>query len=264
MIPYVSLQSVSVGWLTVSTFKVMMAAAVLTGITVVMLRARSTGLSASRVGILLGITTAFAFFTSRLFDLALYRPGELAQNPIAVLFVWRSMSSFGAILGTVVGAIAGVVTLGLGRCRLMQFLEVVGYALPFAWLPARAGCALVHDHPGIASDHWLAVDFPHGSRFDLGLLEFLYVIPIATVFWLVGRRPRRLGLYLPLFLVLYGPGRFVLDELRVWDIRYLGWTPAQYGAVAGMGLGVFLLVVRQLSIGSPTGNSPGHSAGSPL
>ena len=36
----------------------------------------------------------------------------------------------------------------------------------------RFGCALQHDHLGIPSTYFLAVRFPGGPRFDLGLLRY--------------------------------------------------------------------------------------------
>jgi phosphatidylglycerol:prolipoprotein diacylglycerol transferase len=105
----------------------------------------------------------------------------------------------------------------------------------------RFGCALQHDHLGVASTHFLAVNFPSGPRFDLGLLEFLYLIPLALVFWALGRQPRPPGFYLGLYFALYGPGRFAMDALRNEDARYLGWTPAQYLCVAATLAGAALV-----------------------
>lgn len=241
MIPYISLPSVSVGPLTLSTFKLSVLIAVVVGVAVVIGRASSAGLDRRTVAGLLTWTIITAFFGSRAFDLAFYQPEVLYRDPLELLRFWRSLSSFGAILGMLLGAWLGAVHLRLSRCQLAAFIETVGFALPFAWIPARLGCALVHDHPGIYSDHWLAVDFPQGPRFDLGLLELLYVIPIAVAFAFLGRRPRPVGFYLPLFLVLYGPGRLAMDTLRVWDARYLGWTAAQYAAIAGILIGAVLL-----------------------
>jgi phosphatidylglycerol:prolipoprotein diacylglycerol transferase len=162
------------------------------------------------------------------------------------------MSSFGGMRGGVAGSVVVMRRRGMSADAVWRFVDLVAFAFPFAWLFGRAGCALRHDHIGIASEHWLAVSFPGGARFDLGLLELLATLPIAGLFAVLGRRDRPAPFYTGLFFVLYGPLRFGLDALRVGDARYLGWTPAQAlcvaAALAGAGL---LLRARQRSATLP-------------
>ena len=120
--------------------------------------------------------------------------------------------------------------------------DCVGFGFPFAWVFGRAGCALAHDHLGIASTSWLAVQFPDGPRLDLGLLEFFYTLGIAALFLALDRRPRPDGFFVFLFFAVYGPVRFVLDIFRTEDARYLGWTPGQFVALAATLLGIAGLV----------------------
>ena len=131
--------------------------------------------------------------------------------------------------------------MGLSRAEIFRFFDAVAYAFPFAWIFGRLGCSFAHDHLGVESASWLAVDFPGGPRFDLGLLELAYTLPLAILFHLLGRRPRATGLYLALFFVLYGPVRFLLDTLRATDVRYGGWTPGQYGSLLATLLGLWML-----------------------
>ncbi|WP_437593604.1 hypothetical protein [Sorangium sp. So ce1000] len=42
--------------------------------------------------------------------------------------------------------------------------------------------------------------------------------------------------------VLYAPVRFLLDFLRIVDVRYAGLTPGQYGAIALFIAGLVLLI----------------------
>src|SRR5260221_5015177 len=70
---------------------------------------------------------------------------------------------------------------------LVSLLDLVAYAFPSGWLLARLGCALVHDHPGTASSAALAVAFPGGSRYDLGVLELLLMVPLAIAAIALGR-----------------------------------------------------------------------------
>jgi phosphatidylglycerol:prolipoprotein diacylglycerol transferase len=130
---------------------------------------------------------------------------------------------------------------GLGASGVLRFFDLCIYALPFTLAVGRFGCALQHDHLGIASTHFLAVSFPTGPRFDLGMLEFLYLLPVCLLFFVLGRKPRPLGFFSGLFFAVYGPARFAMDALRNEDARYLGWTPGQYLCVATALLGLALV-----------------------
>jgi phosphatidylglycerol:prolipoprotein diacylglycerol transferase len=122
-----------------------------------------------------------------------------------------------------------------------KLADAIGFGFPFAWVFGRLGCALAHDHVGIPTDHWLGVRFPEGPRFDLGLLELLYTIPIAALFFALDRKPRPTGFFLGLFLTLYAPVRFAMDTLRTGDARYLGWTPGQYVSILALLAGATIL-----------------------
>ena len=126
---------------------------------------------------------------------------------------------------------------GLSGEEIARVFDAVMFALPFTLAVGRLGCALQHDHLGVASTSWFAVNFPagppwNGPRFDLGLLETLLCVVIALVFVALDRaRAQQLrapGLFFALFFGLYGPGRFALDFLRVGEARYLALTPAQW------------------------------------
>lgn len=57
---------------------------------------------------------------------------------------------------------------------------------PAMWV-ARTGCALAHDHLGRASESVLAVRFADGARFDLGVLEWLGLLPLVIAVMLARR-----------------------------------------------------------------------------
>ena len=136
---------------------------------------------------------------------------------------------------------------------MLRFADCLIFALPFTLAVGRAGCALQHDHVGIASSHWLAVAFPSGPAFDLGLLECLYTAAIAGVFVVLDRRRWPDGFFIGLFFALYGPIRFALDALRTGDARYFGWTPGQYLSIVSTLLGVGMLfgILRRRASAAP-------------
>jgi phosphatidylglycerol:prolipoprotein diacylglycerol transferase len=84
----------------------------------------------------------------------------------------------------------------------------------------RLGCALAHDHRGLWTTNWIAVKFPEGSRYDLGLIEFLFLIGMAALFWALDRKARPVGFFFALYGVLYGAFRIWLDTLHAEPLRY--------------------------------------------
>jgi phosphatidylglycerol:prolipoprotein diacylglycerol transferase len=243
VIPYVSEPTFSLGPITITAFGVLVCLAVMVGMEVVIRRAPRVGLSAELASSLVAWTIFWGFVGSRLFVVFVYEPGTWREDPFAVLRIWESMSSYGGMLGGLLGVWAVARLRGLSSGELLRFVDLVGYAFPFAWIFGRLGCSIRHDHMGIASEHFLAVDFPGGPRFDLGLLEFLYTLGIAAAFGLLGRRPRPAGFFLALFLTVYGPARFGMEFLRVGELRYLGWTPAQYLALTLTAVGIVGLAI---------------------
>jgi len=114
----------------------------------------------------------------------------------------------------------------------------------------RSGCFSVHDHPGVVSDFFLAVDNYQGegvSRHDLGLYEVLWSIFAIALFMLLVQKPRKRGFFMALLPMIYAPVRFFLDFLRETpdhggDVRYFGLTPGQYGSILFFIVGVVIAV----------------------
>jgi phosphatidylglycerol:prolipoprotein diacylglycerol transferase len=120
---------------------------------------------------------------------------------------------------------------------------LVAYAFPTSWFFGRTGCFVAFDHPGAATSFFLAERYTDGVvRHNLGLDEALYTLPVALFFLWLGRgRARAPGFFVGLLAVLYAPARFLLDSLRLVDVRYLGFTPGQYGAAALIVVGALIL-----------------------
>ena len=242
MFPYVEQPSFALGPFSIDAFKVLVLMAVVVGFETVVRRAPRFGIDRELASSLIAWTIAWGFVGSHVFDVLAYFPQMLREDPMLLFKVWGSMSSFGGIFGGLLACLVLMRRAGLDRGERIRFADCVGFAFPFAWIFGRAGCALAHDHMGVASDSWLAVRFPDGPKLDLGLLEFFYTLVIAATFLALDRRPRPDGFFIGLFFAMYGPVRFVLDIYRVGDARYLGWTPGQYLAIGSTLLGVALLV----------------------
>jgi phosphatidylglycerol:prolipoprotein diacylglycerol transferase len=206
----------------------------------VLRRAPRAGIERGTASALVGWAIAAGLVGAHVFDVLAYYPERLRQDPLELLRVWGGLSSLGGMLAGLTGLYVAMRWHGLSRAAMARFADCVLFALPFTLAVGRAGCALQHDHLGIATGHWLAVRFPDGPRLDLGLLEFLALLPVCALFAWLGRRSRPPGFFAGLFFALYGPLRFCLDVFRVGDARYFGWTPGQYLSLlaALLGLGV--------------------------
>jgi phosphatidylglycerol:prolipoprotein diacylglycerol transferase len=241
LLPYIPQPTLDLGFYRIEAFVVLVAAAVVTEFQIVMRRAPRHGIAPRTASSLLGWAIGLGLLSAHVFDVVAYYPERLAENPLELLRFWGGVSSFGGMLGGLLGLGLVMRRRGMSAAEQLRFVDVLIFALPFTLAVGRLGCALQHDHPGVSSSHWLAVAFPDGPRFDLGLLEFFYVSGLAALFALLGRRPRPDGFYLGLFFLAYGPVRFVLDALRVSEARYLGWTPGQYLSLVAAAAGAWTL-----------------------
>lgn len=243
MFPYVEQPVFHVGSHPIAAFQILVCLAVIVGHEVVVRRCARLGVTDRDTASSLTAWTIFAgFVASHVFDVLAYDPRAVLADPLVLLKIWGSMSSFGGIFGGMLAAVVVARRHRLSARQVFAYVDTVAFAFPFAWIFGRMGCALAHDHLGIRTDHWLAVRFPDGPRLDLGLLELLFTIAIAGLFLLLDRRRRPVGFYLATFFTLYGPVRFLMDRLRTEDARYLGWTPGMYASVLAMGVGIAALV----------------------
>ena len=241
MFPYVEHPVLSIGSYQLQAFRVLALTAIAVEYVIVAQRAQRHGFTADAASSLISWAVVLGMVSSHVFDVIFYYPERLRADPLELFRIWGSLSSWGGMVGGISGLAFVAWRRGLGAEGVLRFVDLALYALPFTLAVGRLGCALQHDHLGVASTHFLAVNFPTGPRFDLGLLEFLYLLPVSLLFFTLGRRPRPAGFFLGLFFALYGPARFVMDTLRSDDARYLGWTPAQYLCVATALAGAALL-----------------------
>jgi len=240
--PYVEHPVLTIGSYPLQAFRVLALTAIAVEYVIVVKRAPRHGFSGEQASSLIAWATVLGLASAHIFDVLAYYPERLRNDPLELFRVWGSLSSWGGMLGGLGGLAFVAWRRKLGAEGVLRFVDLAVFALPTTLAVGRFGCALQHDHLGVASTHFLAVNFPTGPRFDLGLLEFLYLIPLSLLFFALGRKPRPPGFYLGLFFACYGPGRFAMDTLRNEDARYFGWTPAQYLCVATTLAGIALVL----------------------
>lgn len=263
MIPYIEQPVWHFGPLTIHAFGVAVAAALWYGLTMGDRRFEHLALD-SLTGKQLGAwMIGGGIIGAHLLAVLVYFPEKLREDPWLLLRVWEDISSFGGMLGGLIGAVLffAIRLPESTRHTRVAYLDAVAFVFPGALAIGRVGCALAHDHPGVVTSFPLAVSletpaaqslmrdaygaaglpFPTAAAtlgfHDLGLYELLFLaLLIVPLFAYWNRQQRPAGFYLIAFAALYFPARFGLDMLRVSDARYLGLTPAQWGAALVLAL----------------------------
>ncbi len=234
------------------------------------------------------------FLISHMLDELVCHPEAILKNPLTLLEIPNGLSSVGGFLGALTGGILwklvtfekkGLLYLPVLRKTPMQILpyaDVILGIFPIGWAFGRAGCAIVHDHPGAVTTQgaWLAVAWPTSesdgvhhvlgplhavwgstARYDLGLLEMLFTIVLATACVATWHRRMRVGTYVVVTSLAYAPVRFAMDFLRVddeanGDPRFLALTFAQWCSIALFFFGLAMLAYMR---SRGTGSKPASS-----
>lgn len=291
-LPYFHLGALDIG-IPIQWFGMIVAAGVLIGATPLRRYAEWHGVSDEHIRGLLTWIMISGFLGAHEFDVIAYqwdRIGEAAMAQPAswwflptglwpsnwplVLRIWDGISSYGGFIG---GGIGFALYVWWKRLPVRLFADITIVGLLPAFSIGRIACTVVSDHIGAAvdPDRWyafLAMDYPRKlnlahlaetypgtSEFirawNLGLIEFLYLVPVNIVILYLAFRPSKrspAGFLTVLTGVLYAPVRFFLDFLRPEDTdpRYLDLTFAQWSSILAFGLALYA-ANRILKTGAP-------------
>jgi len=272
LVPYLTLPEIPLGFLlyvpglgnlfdaahppSIKPFGALVAAGMYAGGGLAIRNARRQGIDADKMRDFAVWVIFGGLVGGHVLDAIFYHPHEVARAPVYLLKLWEGLSSFGGFVGAIIGALLWKLR---KKENMLLYCEMGSSAFPLGWVFGRAGCAVVHDHPGRFSEAWFAVRYPSiGSsvgRYDLGLYEMMLTIPLALAFILFFRRgTRATGFYMGWMCVLYAPVRFLLDFLREQegvgaDPRYAGLTPAQWACFGLAAMGTYFL---RLAATNPT------------
>ena len=229
MLPYYSIENIT--WLPSNTFGLLVMFGCGLGLIWTIHQARAINIPAK------ALITAFiyivipAYLGSHILAIVFYQPHLIFIDPAQLLKFNRGLSSIGGLL---IATIAFILYLNISGnlYRWRSFGDALMQGFIVGWIFGRLACSLVHDHPGQFSDFFLAIQYPKGSRHDLGFYEFLYTLSILFPLSIYIHRQRfRAGSQLIMFCLMYSMFRFPADFLRVADAQYFGLTPAQYGCI---------------------------------
>lgn len=245
MLPYLDPSPLHVGGVWLRWPILFAATGVLTAHFLLLLRAKRLKLDLPTAASMSFFMVVAGVAGGRLFKLA-YVPATWSQLTWTTLFSTGGLASFGGLLGGLIGAILYFAARRISPTNALDYLDALAAVFPMGWIFGRMGCAVVHDHPGLATTSFLAVAYPDMPRYDLGLTEVLFfaTVMIPLFVWL-GRTPRPRGFFLATFFVIYGAFRLWLDTLHVDPPRFAGVTVDQwaYGGMLAAG-GLLVLWMR--------------------
>ena len=267
--------------LPIQAFGVIVAAGVLIGASLLRRYAEWHGVSDELIRKLTGWIVISGFLGAHILDVIMYEPQKFDEDIAswppsmwpAIIRIWDGISSYGGFVG---GAIGFAIFVWWKRLPARLFADMTIVGLLPAFSIGRIGCTVVSDHIGSAVDPnawyaFLAEQYPtHSTEFhtsvldklirtqqlaghpvgdhllawNLGLIEFLYLVPVnLLVLWLAFRPDKRTpaGFVTVLTGVLYAPVRFFLDFLRPEDSdpRHIGLTFAQWASLIAFGASVY-------------------------
>jgi|HubBroStandDraft_6_1064221.scaffolds.fasta_scaffold08179_2 phosphatidylglycerol:prolipoprotein diacylglycerol transferase len=244
MIPYYAQPVLHLGPFEIHAFGALAALAVVVGGRVILVRAHRKGIPVEQMFRFCFWVYASAMAGAFLSKIAM-DPAVLA-HPSNILHTSLGVRSVGGISCGFLAGVAWCLYHRLSLFEAMKRLDIIAYAMPTGWMIGRLGCALAHDHRGIASTSWIAVNFPEGPRYDLGLIEFLFLIGMVTSFHVLDRRPRPVGFFFGLYGVVYGGFRIWLDTLHVQPLRFYGGIA---GVVVGLAGWIVMLMLEHFDAG---------------
>lgn len=245
MIPFFGTTGWQIGFLKIQSWGLLVSLGFLVGIFLTSWLVKKQGLNKDKLLNLLIWIIISSLVGGRLFYVFLENSwGFYFFHPVEILKIWQGgLDSFGGFLGT------GLVLSWFWYKKKIdwQYLDILAFAFPFGWALGRIGCLLIHDHLGILSNSFLAINFIKGARLDMALLEILMLLPLLFIFALKGLKiMAKVGLLSSWVILWYGIGRFFLDFLRATDVagadaRYWGLTVAQWGSLVLILIGLNLL-----------------------
>src|SRR5205823_12801881 len=105
------------------------------------------------------------FLGGHMLDQVFYHWPEFVKRPWSIFILWEGLSSFGGFVGALIGIVLWkyfeaqpLMRLPVGTVSkykkrdmpipILPFADLILSVFPVAWVFGRAGCSVVHDHPG--------------------------------------------------------------------------------------------------------------------
>ncbi len=240
---------IHIGPITLGTYGIFVAIGLIAAFVVVSADVRRRALNADP-NIIVGLTGIAGLVGARLYHL-MESPRDFFANPVPLLFSTMGFAWFGSV-------IAGLITLILiarhYKIGALLMLDIASPAAALGYGIGRIGCLISGD-----GDYGIPTSLPWGMSFPNGIVpttervhptpiyEFLASLVIFWILWKLGARWLRLesvvdGKVFAAYLLLTGVARFLVEFIRLNPRSFFGMTNAQTASLAGMLLGIVLLM----------------------
>src|SRR6266849_6215522 len=242
MLPYIHL-----GPLTLGTYGLMLATALLCGFFVLQADLNRRRLAANPETII-GLVGLAGLVGAKLWHV-LESPADFFTHPLQRIFSSSGFAFYGSFLA---GFLMLVLLARQYRMPLLVMLDVAAPAAALGYGIGRIGCLISGD-----GDYGTPTSLPWGMSFPNGLVptlarvhptpiyEFLMWMAIAAFLWLMGakaiRGPKAAGEIICSYLILTGAARFLIEFIRINPRVFFGLTNAQAASAASILLGAVLL-----------------------
>lgn len=242
MLPFIH-----IGPLSIATFGLMVAVALLAAAYILQTDFQRRGIKADAF-LIIGIAGLAGIAGARLYHV-LESPAEFFADPWPQLFSRYGFAWFGGFLG----GFAALLILGRRyKIPLLEFLDACSPAAAVGYAIGRIGCLLAGDGDyGVPTSLPWGMSFPHGvvpttqRVHPTPIYEFIAWIAIAWFLWNMGtkalRGPKAKGEIFCNYLILTGIARFLVEMIRINPRSFFGMSNAQAASVASILLGAVLL-----------------------
>ena len=243
MIPFLH-----IGWLTIPTYGLMVAIAMLVSFYVLRADFRRRGIEAD-AELFIAIPCLAGIVGAKLYHV-LESPADFFAHPSSELFSQFGFAWFGGLLA---GFGAFVWLARRERIPLLTMMDAGSPAAALGYGIGRIGCFLSGD-----GDYGVPTSLPWGMSFPNGLVpttdrvhptpiyELIAACAIAWILWRVGRKQiaaagkASAGLVFAAYLVLTGIARFLVEFIRINPRSFFGMTNAQAASLASIAAGIIL------------------------
>lgn len=240
MIPDLHWTTIPIGPITIQVWGLFVALGIMASLLVARSLASKRGLQPDVIIDLSFWVILAAIIGSRVFfvltDLSLY-----TQNWLDVFKIWQGGLSVSG--GLIAATVTGLFYLRLKKLPILDYAEVMIYALPLGFAIGRLGCFFIFDHPGhitnlFFGERYYADGLVHTNH---GLFLALDgAILFALFSWLRRKYNPKPPHFIIMFLLWEGAVRFMLDFDRILDTAYFGFKAAQWIDLL-MFIGAFIL-----------------------
>jgi len=213
---------------------------------------KDTALDIALVIVPCGIVGARLYFVLMSWEL-------FAPDPISILYVWQGgIAIYGAVIGGAIGAWV------YARCKKLRFLTLADMVVPGLLLAQAIGrwgnyfnmeaYGPVIENPAFQFFP-LGVQVPAAGGYEWHMATFFYEslwnLCGFVALWLLRKSQRQAGNMLCWYMLIYGSGRFIIEQLRQDSLMIGSLRASQYLSLILCAVAAFVLLWRVCRLDRP-------------